>query len=719
LSFKDIIFPIPPKIDKNGEMIPLEFYGTVIPNSIKIQFKLGYFSTNAISILAPGFAKFIYNNGVAEFVINQFLNTKDYELLTDENLIEQDFMLIESKVTDLNELNILLSSKNHFFNCLKYLIKEERIKIIPVTCSDGSMSHYKEAIFTDEENNKIYINGSCNFTEAGILDNGESFLVHRSWKSEDDKLLIEKEQIQFDRLFSMSDTENFIYLKKENIIKVINEKGVEKNLQELLHDEEVIRNKIINRERISKVQYEQEKKLIEEINQLINQPSFPYKSPLEYQKKAYYNWEQNSYKGLFAMATGTGKTLTALYCLIEECKKNKIQKNVFIVPGEELVRQWGSEIKNCNFKNVYLWYSGNKNLKKDIEDIEVLKNSTRINIVVTYDSFHKLLKIIRRNISDFTFVFDEANNIGAKMFKSSIENIEFNRLIGLSATPLRLWDEGDENKFIEQLFNSEPPYTFSISMKEAIEQKYLCQYNYYPSFIYLEDDEFEDYLYWTKLIPLAGDNEINSNAAIKRQSILDSAKNKNFAVTKIVNELIKTDSFKYTLVYCPKGKSDVEGEERYIHILGEEVANKFKLNVQFFVGETEGRETLLMEFAEGKVDMLFAIKCLDEGVNIPNAKNAIFVASGKNYREFVQRRGRILRTAVGKSVANIYDIIVLPTINQYRKNKETSEKLIISEFRRAFEFSSLALFDQERFWKIEEELKRYNLTQYYLMSKLD
>ncbi len=700
-------------------MIPLEFYGTVIPNSIKIQFKLGYFSTNAISILAPGFAKFIYNNGVAEFVINQFLNTKDYELLTDQNQIENDFILIESKVTDLNELNILLTSKNHFFNCLKYLIKQERINIIPVTCSDGSLSHYKEAIFTDVDNNKIYINGSCNFTESGILDNGESFLVHRSWKSEDDKLLIEKEQIQFDKLFSMNDTENFIYLKKENIIKVINEKGVEKNLQELLYDEEIIRNKIINRERISKVQYEQEKRLIEEINYIINQPSFPYKSPLEYQKKAYYNWQQNNYKGLFAMATGTGKTLTALFCLIEECKKNKIQKNVFIVPGEELVRQWGSEIKKCNFKNVYLWFSGNKNLKKDIEDIEVLKNSTRINIVVTYDSFHKLLKIIKRNILDFTFVFDEAHNIGAKMFKSSIENIEFNRLIGLSATPLRLWDEGDENKFIEQLFSSEPPYTFSISMKEAIEQKYLCHYNYYPSFIYLEDDEFEDYLYWTKLIPLGGDNEINSNAAINRQSILDSAKNKNLAVTKIVNELIKKDSFKYTLVYCPKGRTDDEREERYIHILGEEVANKYKLNVQFFVGETEGRETLLMEFSEGKVDMLFAIKCLDEGVNIPNAKNAIFVASGKNYREFVQRRGRILRTAEGKSVANIYDIIVFPTITQFRKNKDTSEKLIISEFRRAFEFQTLALPDRDRFWKIEEELKRYNLTQYYIMSKLD
>ena len=700
-------------------MIPLEFYGIVIPNSVKIQFKLGYFSTNAISILAPGFAKFIYNNGVAEFIINQFLNEKDYELLINEKEIEQECSLIESKVSDINELSFLLTSQNHFFNCLKYLLKQERIKIIPVVCSDGSLSHYKEAIFTDIENNKIYINGSCNFTEAGILDNGESFLVHRSWKNEEDKILIENEQIAFDKLFSLKDIDNFIYLKKESIIKVINEKGIDKNLEELLHDEQVIRNRIINRDRIKKVQLDQELELIEEIKLIQKQPRFPYQKPLEYQIQAYKNWELNNYKGLFEMATGTGKTLTALYCLIEECKKNNIQKNIFIVPGEELVRQWATEIEKCNFKNIYLWYSGNRKLSSNIEDIDILKKSNRLNIVVTYDSFHKLLKKISAIISEFTFVFDEAHNIGADKFKDSIKNIEFKKTIGLSATPMRMWDEGDENKFIERLFNTEPPYTFSFSMKEAIAQNFLCPYNYFPSFIFLEDDEFDEYLKWTKLIPLGGENEINANAAIKRQSVLDTAKNKNSAVLKIVSELILNENYKYTLVYCPKGVS--EDEIRNIHLLGIEVAEKFKkseLNIQFFLGETEGRETLLMEFAKGEVDMLFAIKCLDEGVNIPNAQNAIFVSSGKNYREFVQRRGRILRKFKGKNMANIYDIIVLPTLNQFQIHKETSEKLIISEFRRSFEFSNLALVNQERFWKIEEVLKTYGLTQYYLMSKI-
>ena len=159
MSFKNIIFPTPPKIDKNGEMIPLEFYGIVVPNSIKIQFKLGYFSTNAISTLAPGFAKFIYNGGTAEFMINHFLNPKDYDLLVNKNSFDNiDYDLIKSKIEDLNELQAILidQSKNHFFNCLRFLLLEEKLKIIPVMCSDGEMSHYKEAIFTDKQGDKTF-----------------------------------------------------------------------------------------------------------------------------------------------------------------------------------------------------------------------------------------------------------------------------------------------------------------------------------------------------------------------------------------------------------------------------------------------------------------------------------------------------------------------------------------------------------------------------------
>lgn len=732
MSFKKLQFPSPPKIEKNGSMIPYSFYGNVIPKSKRIQFKLGYFSTNAISTLSAGFAKFIYNNGVAEFLINQFLSPRDYALLAEEkNFSTVEITLIQSKLNDLKELNDIIKEGNeHFFNCLRYLMKVDRLKIIPVTCSDGEMAHYKEAIFTDEEGNRIYINGSCNFTQSGIVDNGESFLIHMDWQNSSDKLLIDSEQRSFDKAFSKQDTDNFIYLDPAQLQKVIYNNSVDKSLQELLDDEATLRRKMANQKRILYEQSKQESELIEEIEMIKKSPRFPFDSPLDYQRNAYENWVANNQKGLFEMATGTGKTLTALYCLIEEYKRTGKQNNIFVVPGEELVRQWAAELRTCNFKNIFLWYSKNSNLKKDIVTIDILKYSDALNIVVTYDSFKKLVANFKELIDNYTVVFDEAHNIGAQEFKKTIAPIEFNKVIGLSATPLRLWDEGDENSFIENLFNSPPPYTFSFSMAEAIKRGFLCPYYYYPFFTTLSDTEFEEYITWTGKIPLGKDGKINSFAAMKRQALLDSATGKENVLMDIIGELIQTDDYKYTLVYCPKGIANKEDqhigdESRIVHNLGEAVAANFinnHLNIQFFLGETEGRELLLSEFEKGDVDMLFAIKCLDEGVNIPRAQNAIFIASGKNYREFVQRRGRILRKynngTYKKEFARIYDILVLPTDTQYRAHQETAKKLIVSEFRRYFEFANLARQDSDVFRKVENKLAEFNLTQYYIEDQI-
>ena len=187
---------------------------------------------------------------------------------------------------------------------------------------------------------------------------------------------------------------------------------------------------------------------------------------------------------------------------------------------------------------------------------------------------------------------------------------------------------------------------------------------------------------------------------------------------------LSLDDFGWTLVYCPKGRVDHTDEERIIHTLGTLTAKKFpNINIQFFVGKTKDRDLLLKDFEDKNVHMLFAIKVLDEGVNVPMAQNAIFLASGKNYREFVQRRGRILRKyksdAFEKTHANIYDIVVLPSLKQYDNHTITSKKLIISEFRRLFEFYKTAIQDDSVFWKIENELKKYRLTQYHIENIIE
>ena len=156
----------------------------------------------------------------------------------------------------------------------------------------------------------------------------------------------------------------------------------------------------------------------------------------------------------------------------------------------------------------------------------------------------------------------------------------------------------------------------------------------------------------------------------------------------------------------------VEHDEKIINAIEKQVAKKFKtkINGQRFVGETIQREELLKEFEDQSVDLLYAVKCLDEGVNVPSTRNAIFLASGKNKREFIQRRGRILRIHKDKDKANIYDIVVLPTKQQFTLDKSYSEKLIIGEFGRFIEFLEISVSKKQAIKTINKKLEELGLS---------
>jgi superfamily II DNA or RNA helicase len=259
-------------------------------------------------------------------------------------------------------------------------------------------------------------------------------------------------------------------------------------------------------------------------------------------------------------------------------------------------------------------------------------------------------------------------------------------------------------------------------MEEAIKNGFLCKYKYDPYFVTFTDEEWMEYLELTKKIPIAKD-KINTTAALKRQLLKDQAENKNNAVIEIVQKLILSNSFKNTLIYCPKGIDDIN-DERYINKLKIRLKTNFpQLNIETFVSETADRDLLLNDFESEDVHMLLAIKCLDEGVNIPKTMNAIFVASGQNYREFVQRRGRVLRNYTDgdfkKEFASIFDIVILPTISQFTNHKNTAQKLIISEFARLYEFNDLAIPSLPTLQKITSNLENYGLTEGFIRQMVE
>lgn len=718
MTFKEILFPETLKISSTGEMIPFQFFGEVIPLSKKIQFKLGYFSSTSISTLSYGFAQFIFNGGTIDFLINHFVTESDYKLLNNDIVIESGFYnSIESNIiNDLEKLNDVLTKKqvSHFYNCLRYLIDNNRINIIPVTTKTGEISHYKEALFWDAEDNVINIVGSCNFTYKGIVCNGESFVINRSWGETSERANLAFEIKEYEIIFN-KESKEFIYLNSDRLVNIIKEKSISLTEKELLEaelnlvdfDSDLYNEEEIKIRKVNAVLKDKFNKTVEEI---ISKPKFPPPfTPREYQKEAYKNWVQNNKVGLFAMATGTGKTLTALNCIVNEYYTNDFYKVVIVVPTRALVKQWEEEVKSFNFEQVISTHS-NKDWKQLLQRYvtrSILDPNKNLILITTYSTFNReniqsFLNSVK-GIESFIYVADEAHNIGSP---KTLKNLPFkikNR-IGLSATPDRIYDEVG-SKLLYDFFNSYPPkYTFRFTMKEAIDGGNLCKYEYFPIFIDLTLNEMKEYNEITKELrkfidPNTGKyKEEAQMKLLQRKRIIHKAENKKIALVGLLDDLQKNKKLDYTFVFVPEGYepdySEIDDyviEQEDAHIIDEyaDIFKERKYSYYKFVGGLEESEEVLKNFANGDIQVLLSMKCLDEGVDIPRAEHAIFCSSTGNPRQFVQRRGRVLRKSKGKEKAFIWDMIVIPPLSGV-ESFNTERNLFLSEVKRVVNFAALA-----------------------------
>lgn len=717
MNFKEINFPLTLKVSSTGDMIPLEFFGEVIPLSQKIQFKLGYFSTNSISTLSYGFAQFIYNGGTVDFLINHFLNDDDYKLVNNDVVLDQGFYnsIEENILRDIERLNDVLTKKqvDHFYNCLRYLIDNNRVTIIPVTTKSGEISHYKEALFWDSEGNIINIVGSCNFTYKGIVCNGESFIINRSWGEVSERANIQHELKDYEKIFNKQSSE-FVYLMPDKLINIVKDKSVSLTAKELLEEELNLVN--INTEaytqeeiKIKKINYKLKEKFEKTVVDILTKPKFPFGKPRDYQTIAYKNWVENNKCGLFAMATGTGKTLTALNCVLSEFINNNYYKVIIVVPTKALVKQWEEEVKAFNFENIISTHSNKdwKNILQRYITRSILDNKKNIVLITTYSTFNRpvLQKFIKsvKDIESFIYIADEAHNIGSPRTLKNLP-VKIKNRIGLSATPDRVYDEVG-SKMLYNFFNSHPPkYTFRFTMKEAIEGGILCKYDYFPIFIDLTPTEMREYEEITKELrkfidPVTGRyKEEAQMKLLQRKRIVHKAVNKKTALVNLLDDLKIKKKLDYTFVFVPEGYEpdyseidDYELEKEDSHIIDEyaEIFKSRRYSFYKYLGGIENSQEVLNSFAKGDIQVLLSMKCLDEGVDIPRAEHAIFCSSTGNPRQFVQRRGRVLRKSKGKDKAFIWDMIVTPPLSS-GDSKNTERNLFLSEVKRIVNFAALA-----------------------------
>lgn len=533
---KDINWPEARQYKSGSSREPLEFYLDALSNSTKLDLLLGYFSFTTIHILALGFARFLYNGGRMRVIANQIFSAEDKETLLRANepdRVKDDLI----DLTNIENLHYALDNYGqHFFRCLAWLIANGRIELVIVKPKGKKgIAHYKSGIFSDGASD-VKFKASCNFTTYGLMENLEELDVDLGWEDMQSKSRITDQNDYFQEIFSGK--ANYVeYISPEKIEVAIRDKYGDKEIQELLVEEAELLRMKSQGSKNPKIQRFL-KKLEGEVEEISRRPRFPFpQGPREYQKEAYCNWVDNDYKGIFAMATGTGKTITSLNCVFNECLKNEGVYHAFIlVPTITLVNQWAEEAKSFNFQEIITVSSKIKWESRLATTLSTAKRiPTSFIIIGTYasfirDRFHKYAKQLP---PDTIFIADEAHNIGSKSVLERLKAITLAKRIGLSATPKRIYDpEGSEA--MERFFKDKEPYTYSFSMERAIGEGILCKYDYHPHLVNLTNEELEEYVKISKKLarlynPNTGGfdkDDIAERLLLKRKRIIHKAENK-------------------------------------------------------------------------------------------------------------------------------------------------------------------------------------------------
>ena len=726
---KDCAWSIDRDYKTGSENEPLHFYLDGLANSIEFNLLLGYFSSSAINLLSVGFATFISKGGKMKMVINHLLSSKDKEAVEKASgeLINMVFDL--SDVVSLGR--VLDEYDTHFFECLAYLISEKRIEIKVIKPKNGKgIAHYKSGVFSDGENFVGY-KASCNFTLYGLSENLEELEAFLSWEDGRSNKLIKKQLKLIDDYFAEKD-EDVEYISVGDIEVVIKDRFGKKDINELLVQEEQLlkkKQRLISNPKLKKTIT----KLFSEIDIIRRTPKFPYsEGAREYQINAYNSWVANNYKGMFAMATGTGKTITSLNCLLNEYKKTGIYRAIITVPTTALVEQWKKECAKFNFKNI-ITVSSKENWDKNLAFFNTASKliNTSYIVIVTYASLPrpKFQSYFTQLPKDTILIADETHNLGSQGLLRLLTNIHLEKRIGLSATPHRRFDEVG-NQAIQEFFNDEPPYIVSYSMEEALKIGWLCNYTYYPHIVKLTDQEMEKYKELSLQLLRMGlfDKETGTfrstpeieKKLLERKRIIHKAANKLEAFKTILrNEFDKRKNLKYTLIYVPEGieanyededfSTETEDENRLINEYTRAVnQTDDSVMVKQFTANSSNREEILRNFEQSNIHVLTSMKCLDEGVDVPRSELAIFCASTGNPRQFIQRRGRVLRLHKDKIHATIHDLVVVPEISD-ESTFEMEKGLVKKELERVVDFANLAMNKTDTYEMLKNILDYYNL----------
>jgi len=651
-----------------------EFYQPCLRNSNYYDRAVGYFRSSVFLLIGPDLINFAKKGGKVRLICSPCL-TED-----DAKAIDQGYKLKEESVAGvfIREIDQILGNPDIAKNteALATLVHLGVIDIRVAFKPDAQgIYHEKIGLFHDDVGDSISIKGSINETWSGWHERGnyETLDVFCSWREGRDSRQVDRNIKYFESLWDGQikglEVLEFPSVAKEKLRAYSKESLEEIDPEDLVDYFNIYPNRI----RDDRSRYGGD----------INK-----RTPLPHQLNAIEEWEKQGKRGIFEHATGSGKTFTALTALKEHLNPEGV--TLVLVPGKLLHQQWEEELKE-EIEGIKLLKAGdgNNRWKKDdrlhhfTSPMEGLGKRVVLSTMQT-----ACTEAFLNNLNQgkhLMVVVDEVHEIGSRENSKALA-IESGSRLGLSATPKRYGDPVGTTKILDY-FGSivQPPYT----LIDAIHDGRLVPYDYFPKAVHLNAEESEQWAKETDKISKEyarskrdsdGNVDISSylqNLIIQRSRIAKKADAKTPLAVDIVRDNYRPEES--WLVYC---------EDQYQ--LGE-VMNALRhegFDPLEYHTNMEGDSEASLDYFKNFGGVLCSIKCLDQGVDIPKISHAIILASSQNPRQFIQRRGRVLRTCKDKHKAVIYDAIVVPVSLELEPEQLS---LLKSEFQRSIQFAETAL----------------------------
>ncbi|KUM79251.1 DEAD/DEAH box helicase family protein [Streptomyces curacoi] len=702
--------PAPEYRSDRGNIIE-DFYLPALRAASHYDRAVGYFTSSSLALLGQGLNDFTDRGGTIRIIASPYLEQQD---IAD---IEAGYALrVVLERAALRDLTQAVEEPHaaRGLGKLGRLVAESRVefKLAYVASNNRvGMYHEKIGIFRDGRD-LVAFKGSANETRSGLVGNFESIEVFRSWDPRD-----------ADRALRISEDFDDLWHDRTPLLRVLPfTHAARQVIEQAAH-------RTAARADLDHLPPHGAPVAVEEPrNDTPGTLAIPRDLIVrDYQKEAVHNWFTHRGRGLFRMATGTGKTLTALAAAAQLttmlARQNKPLLTVIVVPYQHLVDQWAGDIARFGMTPIRA-YEATSNWYARASDLghALTLGVARAGVIVTTNKTFGDAPF-QRLLADYTgpllLIADEAHNLGAARLRTKLPPNAHYRL-GLSATPERWFDDAGT----EALTDYFGDIVFELGMGEAIQRGALCRYSYHPVLVELDDEEAELYVTVTAKIarliaahqgtaPLDDDSPLGALLR-KRANILGHARAKLAALHK---ELQARRTQPHQLIYCAEGRHPLAHE----HNLDEPtqldqvmtmVGTDLHMPAARYISDTNRaeRQAVLRRFSTGTdLQAVVSMRCLDEGVDVPAARTAYLLASSSNPRQFIQRRGRVLRKADGKDTADIIDFIVVPPGGASALQHETERRMLRGELARVEEFARLADNEADTLDLLRPLRKRYGL----------